>query len=152
MQKNTEHVLFLNIIKWVLKSSQDEHWIMKKQQQLASPHEIITHVIEKKMLASKIVYDLWPTNQLLFTCCFFICHRIITEIDLIIVVEGTHINFMSLRIINQSIYTSFQFISNLSFFSSYPTVYDPYHWIIVCLLFHFNFVLFTWKAYKYLLQ
>lgn len=101
--------------------------MMKKQQQLASPHEIITHVIEKKKLffsASKIVYDLWPTNQLLFTCCFFICHRIITEIDLIIIVEGNHINFMSLRIINQSIYNTgillfFNSSSNLSLF--FPT-------------------------------
>ena len=87
---------------------------MKKQQQLTSPHEIITHVIEKLFSASKIVYDLWPTNQLLFTCCFFICHRIITEIDLIIIVEGNHINFMSLRIINQSIYNTEYFFFNSS--------------------------------------
>jgi hypothetical protein len=87
--------------------------------------KLLRTLLKKKKLfsPSKIVYDLWPTNQLLFTCCFFICHRIITEIDLIIIVEGNHINFMSLRIINQSIYNTenffFQFISNLSL--SLPT-------------------------------
>lgn len=110
--------------------------------------KLLRTLLKKFFSASKIVYDFWATNHLLFTCCFFICHRIITEIDLIIIVEGNHINFMSLRIINQSTFNTeyFFFNSSLTSLSSYPTVFDPYHWIIVCLLFHFNFVLFTWKA------